>query len=97
MVYSKYCKIHNYLSFKEPEHDPEPIYQQTIFVISDKGNGNDKGNGKGIDKSNYKKQLIDNSFYYIDDSFIYNTSTLEKVGYIENNEFILTDDPFILN
>jgi len=50
----------------------------------------------------YRLQLIDDTFYYVDDHFIYDKHTLEKVGYIERNrteegEFILTDDPFILD
>lgn len=51
-----------------------------------------------ISKQDYTKLLIDDTFYYIDkdNKFIYN-SKLEKVGYISNDEYILTDDPFILD
>ena len=42
-----------------------------------------------------KKTFIQDSFYYIDEKFIYNM-TFEKVGYISLDEFILTSDPFIL-
>lgn len=54
-----------------------------------------------IDKSDLIKKFIDDSFYYIhkipqtNQPFIYNMN-LEKVGYIHNNEYILTSNPFIL-
>ena len=45
--------------------------------------------------------MIDDTFYYIDSHFIYERDTLQKVGYIENDQgtknYILTDDPFILS
>ena len=50
-----------------------------------------------IDKETLKKRFIDDSFYYIDDKYIYDIHSLEKLGYIQNNRFILTNDPFILN
>lgn len=46
-------------------------------------------------KNNLKKKLIDDSFYYIDEKFIYDTH-YNKVGYIEDGKYILTSDPFIL-
>lgn len=59
---------------------------------------------KDYNKNNFKKILIDDAFYLIDDKWIYDKDSLEKVGYIEkNNEnyneinYILTSDPFILN
>lgn len=45
-----------------------------------------------------KKKFIDDSFYNIDEYYIYDTETLEKVGYLtESNEYIFTTDPFLLN
>lgn len=52
--------------------------------------------GEHIDLSNLKMKFIEDSFYYIDKSFIYN-KLKQKVGYLDNGEFILTDDPYILN
>jgi hypothetical protein len=52
--------------------------------------------GDDIDLSHLKMKFIEDSFYYIDKSFIYN-KLKQKVGYIDNGEFILTDDPYILN
>lgn len=48
------------------------------------------------------KKFINDSFYYVDDKFIYSLdlksgSIYTKVGYIKNGEYILSDDPFILN
>ena len=51
-----------------------------------------------IDISNYHKQLIDNTFYFIDEKYncIYNIDG-KKVGIVKNECYLLTDDPFILD
>ena len=46
--------------------------------------------------ANLKKKFIDDTFYYIDNYYIYDIKTMEKVGIKSNGEFILTCDPFIL-
>lgn len=46
-------------------------------------------------KNNLKKKFIEDSFYFIDDKFIYDTDYI-KVGYIQHNDFVLTSDPFVL-
>lgn len=43
-----------------------------------------------------KKKFIQDSFYLIDSKYIYATESHRKVGIIENNQYILTDDPFVL-
>lgn len=45
---------------------------------------------------NLKKKFIDDAFYYIDEHYIYDIKTIEKVGINYNGEFILSCDPFIL-
>jgi hypothetical protein len=52
--------------------------------------------GDHVDLSNLKMKFIEDSFYYVDTYFIYN-KLKQKVGYLENDEYILTDDPYILN
>lgn len=52
--------------------------------------------GEHIDLGNLKMKFIEDSFYYIDKSFIYN-KLKQKVGYLDNGEFVLTDDPYILS
>lgn len=54
-------------------------------------------NSKLNDCSKLKKKFINDSFYYVNDKFIYNIDTNEKVGYIFQSEYILTSDPFILD
>jgi len=49
-----------------------------------------------LDKSQLKTFQIDGTFYYVDDSFVYDKNTLERVGYTEGSRYVLTDDPFIL-
>lgn len=48
-----------------------------------------------IDLDHLKMKFIEDSFYYVDTNFIYN-KLKQKVGYVEDNDFILTDDPYIL-
>lgn len=51
-----------------------------------------------LDKLKYK--FINDCFYYIDENFIYDKDSYEKVGYINtignDQEFILTQNPFLL-
>jgi hypothetical protein len=51
-------------------------------------------------KNSYKnkiKKFINDSFYYVDNNFIYSLENMNtKVGYIKNGEYIISDDPFIL-
>jgi hypothetical protein len=48
-----------------------------------------------IDTTYMKKEFINDILYHHDDKFIYYNN--KKCGYIDNNEFILIDDPFLLN
>ena len=93
---SNYCKVHFYLEFRNKEDNQK---RDTIFII----NENNKDNKFDVKKQNLQKVFIEDSFYYKDDKFIYDTFkntdgtiNYQKVGYIENNKLILTDDPFIL-
>lgn len=89
---SKYCKRHHYLTFKEQF--------ETVNLKSDIVIFNTNNETKKQDTSTLQKKMIDDTFYYIDDEFIYEIDTLQKVGYIEmdgtNKNYILTSDPFIL-
>jgi hypothetical protein len=90
---SEYCKTHSYLEFRQnlttqKQHSEQ---QNVLFVIE-----NENTNNLNIDKSKLSKTLIEDTFYYTDDSFVYNTDSLERVGYVEHGKFFLTDDPFIL-
>jgi hypothetical protein len=77
-----YCKTHLY-KYGFPK-------DKTI-VIENKVN--EKLN---VDKE-FTKKFIHDSHYIIDDEFIYDLETLEKVGYINKGKYIFTDDPFILS
>lgn len=82
---SDYCKTHQYLQFQTNYQEKQ---NENLFIIE---------SSKHIyDRSNFKKHQIDGTFYYIDESFIYDINSLERVGYIQNDKYILTDDPFIL-
>lgn len=44
-----------------------------------------------------QKKFVHDSLYFVDDQFIYDITTKEKVGYISTNgEYTLTDNPFEL-
>jgi hypothetical protein len=91
---SKYCKTHNYLSYREIINDNNNDNDtcDTIFVVE--SNKEDKNI---LEIENMELKLINDSFYYTDNNYIYEKDTLHKAGYVYNNEFILTDDPFILS
>lgn len=46
--------------------------------------------------SKKEKMFIGDGFYLVDCQYIYDKNTGAKVGYIDDGEFIFTDDPFIL-
>jgi hypothetical protein len=48
-----------------------------------------------IKLTDYSKKFINDTLYYITDKSIFNTD-LECVGYVSDDNYILTDDPFIL-
>ena len=83
---NEYCKTHQYLSFRQIVNEPKV---DNLFII--------ESNSFDRDTKNMELQLIEDSFYYVDNFFVYEKETLKKVGYVENKEYILTDDPFILN
>jgi hypothetical protein len=99
--FSEYCKIHFYLKFNRKLNKEE----NNIFII----NENDNKNVEKIEllkestftddinrRQDMEKIFIEDSFYYKDKEFIYDTSNFNKVGYIQNEQVFLTDDPFIL-
>lgn len=80
-----YCKIHMY---KIGLVKTEEINIKIDCIENISSNKNIK---------NLNKKFINDSFYYTDDKYIYDMNTNNKVGYINDNEYILTNDPFILN
>lgn len=86
---SDYCKTHKYLEFRERLDEKQHCKNDTVFFIENSASTN-------LDVSNLKTQLIEDTFYYVDSSFVYDKSSLERVGYVEGDRYILTDDPFIL-
>lgn len=87
---TNYCKTHQYLNFKKSE--TVKISNDIYFIDQSQSNFNNQ-----LNINNLKTQEIDGSFYYIDNNFVYDKHTLERVGYVEQNKYFLTDDPFILS
>jgi predicted glycosyltransferase len=86
---SNYCKTHQYLEYKS--QIVEKQNSQDVFVIEN------SDLPKSLDKfKNHTCIQIDGTFYYEDDSFVYDKNTLERVGYKEGSKYVLTDDPFVL-
>lgn len=46
-------------------------------------------------ESSLTKKFIEDTFYYIDNQYVYDLN-LEKVGYMDDGNCVLTSDPFIL-
>lgn len=95
---SNYCKVHAYLAFREKNALPINLSNNKIDTLTSNNIYTPMNLSKNkIDILSLEKTFINDSFYYHDKRFIYDKESLEKVGYIENeNDFILTDDPFIL-
>lgn len=45
---------------------------------------------------NLQETLIDDAFYYTNTEYIYDKKSMQKVGYVEGDRYVLTDDPFVL-
>jgi hypothetical protein len=87
---TRYCGTHANMEIFDKMHDmkPKPIYHVTQ-------NEKDKISNDVLSKM--KRVFIEDSFFLVDDEFIYDKDTHEKVGYVEDKKYVLTDDPFILN
>lgn len=79
----EYCKTHMYKMGYIKEQPPI-----NIVCIENKC--------KDTIVCNLKKKFINNSFYFVDEKYIYDEDN-NKVGYINDKEYILSSDPFILN
>lgn len=95
---SQYCKTHNYLTFKQQQQQSTisssgSVNKDMVILLQSK---NEEEKPK-LNTNKLKKQLIEDTFYYIDDLYIYSIDSLERVGYIDESKFYLTDDPFILD
>jgi hypothetical protein len=84
-----YCKTHLYKICLRSEETVSQKIQPIEFNIN-------SSNNNSQEQYNLKKKFIDDSFYFIDSKFIYDTNYI-KVGYVYNNEYILTSDPFLLD
>lgn len=97
---SKYCKIHYnkhmYENLQKNKMNEYTEVKDTVPILLFQSEKNNEI------REDLEKKFIEDSFYLVDDKFIYDNTTYEKVGYIridnvtENKEYILTDDPFIL-
>ena len=104
-----YCKKHifkqkqSYSLFETRENtDNDTSNNTTVYNDSDDDSDDafENVSEENKDITNKTQKIIDNKLYYIDDIFIYKndykTKKLIKCGYISNDEYMLTDDPFIL-
>jgi hypothetical protein len=83
-----YCKTHLYKMCLESNNIDDSISVPIEFTLN---------NSNSIElKDKLKKKFIEDTFYFIDSKFIYDDNYI-KVGYIHNNEYILTSNPFLLD
>jgi hypothetical protein len=83
-----YCKTHVYKMGIIKQNKPEVSFEFKMIK--------NNNNTVNLENKHLIKKFIEDSFYLIDNKYIYNPETMTKVGYIDNNEYILTSDPFIL-
>lgn len=83
LVNCDYCKIH---LNKQVIYEKQPEKLISCIVIPKE---------KSVSKLNLVKKFINDSFYFTSNTFIYNND-LQKIGYIDNKEYVFTSDPFIL-
>jgi hypothetical protein len=97
-IFNGYCKQHN----KKYEYKNNTnIYKDSTHNYIEDSTHNYELEIENQDTNEISmktRKFINDSFYYVDDNFIYsNNISNTKVGYIRNDEYILSDDPFILN
>lgn len=91
---SDYCKAHIYKSYLSQQTTINKTKDTTLlYMMTDETTKTDihKNQIDGVEKV-----LIEGTFYYTDSSYVYDTETFDKVGYVENGRTVLTDDPFEL-
>lgn len=91
----EYCKMHIGLSIKDSINSvvSMQMYENMEIEIKDEKEKDEK---EMNDMSGMRSKFIEDVFYYVDDKYIYDKGTSEKVGYISDGKYILTDDPFVL-
>jgi rRNA pseudouridine-1189 N-methylase Emg1 (Nep1/Mra1 family) len=87
-----YCKLHLKKEIHKKMYQSKETkeQQENKIVIIDAPSGQNDFNNK------LEKKFIQDSFYYIDSYFIYAIDDNRRVGIVEQGEYILTDDPFVL-
>ena len=85
---SDYCKTHIYKMGILKQDKSESSVEFKIIK--------NEQNKELLKNKQFIKKFIEDSFYLIDNKYIYNPDNMSRVGYIDNNEYILTSDPFIL-
>ena len=102
---SRYCRQHALKAFTNNYNTPLQAIQTqaspldaSYLTLIESNQENQSPAGDSL-----KKQFIEDSFYWVDSQYIYDLNNYHKVGYIDSQtnakspEFVLTDDPFLLN
>jgi len=88
---SYYCKTHSYLDNNNNYNDNKNTEPIVIYNYED----TQPQQNFHQDQERLELKFIEDSFYYIDEKYIYDKDTLQNVGYIHDNEYILSNDPFV--
>jgi hypothetical protein len=93
---TRYCGTHANIEILERMYE-----KKQNNVIRDHVTKKEKVSISNDILSKMRKVFIEDSFFLVDEEYIYDKDTYEKVGYVEKDsedkKFVLTDDPFILN
>ncbi|NBP01672.1 MAG: hypothetical protein EBU90_16360 [Proteobacteria bacterium] len=107
---SKYCRQHAFKAFTG--NYTTPLHTTPLHTAHTLTNNQNElagisfvecnpGDGMTNEMASLKKHFIEDSFYWVDEQYIYDLNNYNRVGYIDtqtsNPEYVLTDDPFLLN
>lgn len=93
----EYCKMHIGLSIREKINNMVYIDEYKSEEIELEELSDSVGSFKEDNKGEMSIKFIEDVFYYVDERYIYDRVSRERVGYISDGRYILTDDPFILD
>jgi hypothetical protein len=93
---SEYCGLHVSKAFSSYGSSSNV---HSILIDTNENEFEQETNEFDHGKHNFELKFIEDTFYYVDDNYVYERETITKCGYkdVDTGEFILTDDPFILN
>ncbi len=92
-----YCKKHLLKYQKTNVQNKKEELERVTFILNEFESHKNESHKFEHHKNDLKKIFIDNTLFLHDNQFLYDFLSKEKVGYKnDQNDFIITNDPFIL-